>query len=90
MHNIFISYIMEEEPIARELKLFIEKYFLNQIAVFVSSDINCVTPGQQWLNTIEEALNQCKVILLICSPSSLTRPWINFEAGCGWIKHTHK
>lgn len=88
MHNIFISYIMEEEPIARELQHFIEKHFLNQIAVFVSSDINCLIPGQRWLNTIEEALNQCKVILLICSPSSLTRPWINFEAGCGWIKHT--
>jgi len=86
MNNVFISYITEEKPIAHELQCFIEEHFLKRITVFVSSDIHCIAPGQRWLDTIGNALNQCKVILLICSPSSLTRPWINFEAGCGWIK----
>ena len=25
-------------------------------------------------------------MLLFCSPVSISRPWVNFEAGCGWIK----
>ncbi len=35
---------------------------------------------------IDDALKTCNLLLIICSPSSLTRPWINFEAGCGWVK----
>jgi TIR domain len=84
--KVFISHITEEGPIALALKGFIEDRFLGQISVFVSSDVRDLTPGSRWLDTITKALKECDVILLICSRSSLTRPWINFEAGCGWIK----
>jgi hypothetical protein len=59
---------------------------LDKISVFVSSDIRDLTPGNRWLTTIEEELKECTVLIVICSQSSLTRPWINFEAGCGWVK----
>lgn len=84
--NVFISHITEESPIAKELKSFIERKFLGHITVFVSSDVSDLTPGHRWLNTIDAALKTCNIMLIICSPASLTRPWINFEAGCGWIK----
>jgi DNA-binding MarR family transcriptional regulator len=25
-------------------------------------------------------------MIILCSPSSIIRPWINFEAGCAWIR----
>ena len=86
--KIFISHITEEAPITLVLKDFIEEHFLGQISVFVSSDVHELTPGERWLRKIEAALKECELLLVICSPSSLTRPWINFEAGCGWMKGT--
>jgi hypothetical protein len=38
------------------------------------------------MEEVERALVDAKVLLVICSASSIRQPWINFEAGCGWIK----
>lgn len=84
--NVFISHIKEEAPIALELKKFIEEKFLEEVSVFASSDVHDLTPGERWLAKIDQALRRSQVLLVVCSPSSLSRPWINFEAGCGWIK----
>lgn len=56
------------------------------IDVFVSSDNSSVGLGQKWLDAITEALRRCAVEIIIASPMSVTRPWINFEAGSGWIR----
>lgn len=84
--NIFISHITEEAPIALLLKEFIEQQFLGLKTVFASSNVHDLTPGNRWLEKIEDALKESEIMLVICSPSSLTRPWINFEAGCAWMK----
>ena len=84
--HIFISHTTEEAPIAFVLQKNIRFFFLGQIAVFASSNVKDLTPGEERLKKIEKALELSNVLLLICSPSALTRPWINFEAGCGWIK----
>lgn len=84
--RIFISHITEEAPIALLLKEIIERKFLSQISVFASNDVHDLTPGEKWLQKIEAALKEANLMLVICSPSSLTRPWINFEMGCAWIK----
>lgn len=86
MNKVFVSHTSDEAAIASFLGDFVKKAFLGQISIFVSDNIEHLTPGKRWLEMIEEALNSSQVILLLCSPSSLTRPWINFEAGCGWIK----
>lgn len=41
---------------------------------------------RRWLDSIIQALNECAVEVMICSPNSVGRPWINFEAGAGWIR----
>jgi len=48
--------------------------------------VHDLTPGDKWLQKIETAIKEANLLLIICSPSSLTLPWINFEAGCGWMK----
>lgn len=83
---VFISHITEEAAIAIEFKSLIEKHFLGLIDVFVSSDGASIKMGQKWLQDISDALADCAVEIVICSPESVKRPWINFEAGAGWVR----
>lgn len=84
--SVFISHIGDEATIAREFKSLIEENFLGMIEVFVSSDGSSVKMGEKWLNDISDALERCAVEIVICSPISVRRPWINFEAGAGWVR----
>jgi hypothetical protein len=83
---VFISHIFEEREIAIAFRELIESSFLGLIDVFVSSDEHSIAVGQKWLNNITEALKTCAVEVILCSPQSVKRPWINFEAGAGWIR----
>ncbi|MFZ5431572.1 MAG: toll/interleukin-1 receptor domain-containing protein [Bacteroidota bacterium] len=82
--NIFLSHISEESSEARAIKIALENA-LPGLEVFVSAvDIHF---GQQWMAEINDAMNQAQVILVLCSPQSVRRPWINFESGSGWARH---
>jgi hypothetical protein len=83
---VFISHITEEREIAIAFKDLVEASFLGLIDVFVSSDEDSITMGERWLDSITDALKRCKVEVILCSPLSVTRPWINFEAGAGWVR----
>jgi hypothetical protein len=82
----FISHTSSEARLAICLKEWIETTFLGHIAVFVSSDKRDIRAGDKWFQEIDGALNTAKVQIVICSPNSLTRPWIHFESGCAWIR----
>jgi hypothetical protein len=84
--KVFISHISEEAPLAHVLKEWMESSFLGQAEVFVSSDIRDLPAGKKWLDEIDTALQGAQLFLVLCSPHSLPRPWINFETGCAWIK----
>jgi hypothetical protein len=86
MKKVFVSHITEEAPVAMALKNLLEERLIGKVSVFASCDVHDLIAGDEWLKTIMTALKGCRVMLVICSRSSLTRPWINFEAGCGWIK----
>lgn len=83
---VFISHIGDEAEIAIAFKSLVEQAFLGLIEVFVSSDGTSIKMGQNWLNDISDALERCSVEIVICSPISVERPWINFEAGAGWVR----
>ena len=83
---VFISHITEEKEMALELKQLIEESFLGMLSVFVSSDENSISSGSRWLDNITSALGSCAIELILCSPKSVKRPWINFEAGAGWVR----
>lgn len=83
---VFISHIAEEKEIALELKVLIESSFLGMIDIFVSSDYESVHLGRKWLDDITSSLRNCDLEIIVCSPKSVERPWINFEAGAGWIR----
>lgn len=83
---VFLSHIAEEKPLALSLKKSIEAAFLDLVDVFVSSDPESIAFGQKWLDGISGALKSCAIELVLCSPISIQRPWINFEAGAGWVR----
>ncbi|MBN1255479.1 MAG: toll/interleukin-1 receptor domain-containing protein [Deltaproteobacteria bacterium] len=84
---VFISHITEEATVAKTLKDWIESTFLGKVKVFVSSDSDDIPAGDQWFDDVDKALDESQVMIILCSPVSITRPWINFEAGYAWIKH---
>jgi hypothetical protein len=86
---VFVSHITEEAKLAALIKERIETAFLGMIEVFVSSDVKSIQPGARWLSTISDNLQAAEVMLVLCSKTSVRRPWINFEAGAAWVKEIH-
>lgn len=84
--KLFISHIHEEAAIALILKDWIESSFIGQCEVFVSSDDSDIPAGSKWLSQVDNAIDESSILVVLCSVHSLSRPWINFETGCGWIK----
>lgn len=83
---VFISHITEERELAMILSTEIKKSFLGMLDTFVSSDGASLPAGSRWLDKIDAALNQSAIQISLCSPQSIGRPWINFEAGAAWIR----
>jgi hypothetical protein len=84
--KVFVSHIAEEAGLAGLFRDRIARDFLGMVEVFVSSDSRSISVGDKWLNEIDSALKNAKAELLLCSRRSVARPWINFEAGAGWVR----
>jgi hypothetical protein len=84
--SVFISHITEEAGTAERLKEVLRRDFLGLLSVFVSSDTESIAAGEEWLRSIDSALRESSVLLILCSRTSILRPWINFEAGAAWMR----
>lgn len=80
-----MSFIHEEEAIARFVDTFINRALGYGIDTFRSSDETAIYAGEDWMNRIFEELKTAKVLISMLSPVSVQRPWINFEAGAAWM-----
>lgn len=85
--KIFISHIGEEHKLAIHLKTFLTDKFIGAIDIFVSSDYESIKLGDNWMDNIKNSLIEMDLMIVIVSPISVNRPWINFESGCGWIRN---
>jgi hypothetical protein len=83
---VFISHIKAEREVAMALKGLVTDAFMGMIDVFVSSDPDSLAMGERWLDQITDGLRRCSIEIVVASPTSLKRPWINFEAGAGWVR----
>ncbi len=82
--KIFVSHVNEERSLALRVKESLESDFLGLVDVFASTDVESIDAGRPWLAAIEAALKESAMIVVLCSPSSISRPWINFEIGAAW------
>jgi hypothetical protein len=86
MAHVFISHISEEKLTAESLKSLLARDFLGLLRIFLSSDTQSIAVGKEWLKSVEEALNDAALMVVLCSGESVRRPWINFEAGAAWMR----
>ena len=68
------------------LKTMVQRDFIGLVEVFVSSDRTSIPVGSKWLDEITDALKAANLHVVLCSPESVGRPWINFEAGAAHLR----
>src|ERR1700674_3710702 len=85
MKKAFLSYIDDERLVSGEVQTALLHDF-RSLDIFLSSNIDSIAAGDDWLKAIETALLDCSMFLILCSPESIRRPWIYFEAGAAWIR----
>jgi len=84
-YSIFISRIEKHKDIADKLKQFLEDKFPKNLDVFVANDPDNIPFGDDWFDDIKEGIKKCDSMIVLCTPDSVKRPWINFEAGAATI-----
>lgn len=83
---VFLSHIHQEKEMAIAIQSAIEEEFSGFVKVFVSSDSETILPGANFLKKIESGLSSCIAAIYLISPTSVMRPWINFELGAVWVR----
>ncbi len=84
--KIIICHIHEDTSIAQILQDWIESTFAGQSDVFVHSDDEIILSDAAWLEKMDDALEGANALILVISPTSIQKPWLNFELGCAWMK----
>src|SRR6185437_12206889 len=88
MADIFISFIHEEEEVAKAVSDYLQA-LVPDAKVFLASDKWQIYAGEDWLKKICEALQNARIVILMLSKRSVARPWVNFEAGAAWLGGKH-
>jgi hypothetical protein len=78
--RLFISHVHEEYAVAEAVRRQLDQIFAEMVDVFLSENVKL---GTDWLQEIKGALSAADIILVLFSPTSQSRPWINIEAGYG-------
>jgi TIR domain len=84
--SIFISHVHEDSDLAVGIKELMEDAFAGVFDAFVSSDRRSLSAGDNWLQKITENIKRADDFIILLTPRSLGRPWVNFEAGAAFGK----
>ena len=85
MPQVFISFVHEDSRVAAAVQSLLQQELQLHGDVFLSSDQSQVFAGDMWLDKLREALDSARVVVLLLSARSLSRSWVNFEAGAAWL-----
>lgn len=78
---VFISFASQERKLAEAIQKLVEEAF--KFKTFLSD--TTITAGEIWQDEIVTALNNAELLLVLCSPFSITRQWVNFECGAAYL-----
>ena len=84
--NIFLSYCTVEAKFSDILKDHLIQDFIGLVEVFLASDATSIPAGSYWLEEVVKGLRQAQLQIIICSNSSMNRPWIHYEAGAARVQ----
>lgn len=86
--QVFISHASLDSELAelveRQLKL-----GNPDICVFRTTRVGQIPSGKEWLTHIQENIRASDRFLVLLTPWSMRRPWVNFEAGAAWHSEKH-
>lgn len=82
--NIFISHAVANKNIAKALSDTLEAA-REDVTTFLASRPGDIRADEDWLDGIEHALQKADTYIVILTPESVLRPWVNFEAGAAWF-----
>jgi hypothetical protein len=85
MASLFMSFIHDEVQEATFVRRFIHNALSSPVDSFMSSDRSAIYAGEDWMARIFKELEETKVLVSMLSPVSVSKPWINFEAGAAWM-----
>lgn len=85
--QIFISHSSDDFEYAKVIRKNLVALFGQDVIVFASSDEECIGLGDKWLDKVNSNLRNCDLMLVVCTPESVKRPWVAFETGIGWGKN---
>jgi hypothetical protein len=84
--NIFLSHVTSEAKLADVVETHVERDFIGLARVFASSDQGSILAGSKWLDEVTSALKEAHLHVVLASPDSVERKWINFEAGAAHLR----
>lgn len=88
--RIFLSHSHSDEKLAAIIDNWIDETFNGLIQVFRSSDEGkSIIIGESIKNKIKDELKDSVASIILLSPSSICKPWINIEFGAAWILDIH-
>ena len=82
--HIFISHAKANSNIARSLAEALEAA-REDVTTFIASRPGDIRADEDWLKGIERALQEADAYIIILTPESVMRPWVNFESGAAWF-----
>lgn len=82
--QIFISHAAANSHVAQELSKAIESAS-ESVKTFVASRPGDIRADENWLREIERALKEADAYVVLLTPESILRPWVNFESGAAWF-----
>jgi hypothetical protein len=83
---VFVSHAAVDAEIATAFKVDAESSFLGLCHLFVSSNLDSLSGGSEWIKEIKTNLENARILVGLLSPIAVERPWIYFEFGAGWIR----
>lgn len=83
--SAFISHVHEDSDIATQLEGTLREALLGGVSFFNSSNRQSIRPGDPWRDLVIAKLRDAVAVLVIATPESVGRPWVNFEAGGAWV-----
>ena len=84
--TIFFSHSSKDCSILLDLKNRLNDITGGTLDIFMSSDGQSIPFGTNWVNRIEQGLNEAKIMFIFVTQNSLLSNWIYFEAGFAYSK----
>lgn len=81
---VFLSHAAADAALAEYVEQIIRRDVAN-IEVFRTTRLGQIPPGKAWFQHITNHLSGASKYVVLLTPASQSRPWVNFETGAAWM-----